>query len=1034
MERLERFRASVEMFHFQFPRMGLLAAVAAGMFAHSLSAADRVDFSRDVQPILADKCYHCHGPDAAQRKAGLRLDTLEGALARDKDGNAALVPGNLEKSELVRRIFSKDADEQRPPPKSRRQLAGGQAELLKTWVQQGAQWGKHWAFVAPVRPTLPAVADKTWCRNPIDYFVLSRLQAEGLKPSPEAPKEKLIRRVTLDLTGFPPTPQEIDAYFADSSPDAYEKVVDRLLASPRYGERMALPWLDAARYADTNGFQEDRTRTSWIWRDWVVRAMNENMPFDEFTVDQIAGDLVPSATQEQKLASGFNRNHMLNGEGGAIPEESRNTYVIDRVNTTSTVWLGLTLGCCQCHDHKYDPFTQKEYYQLFAYFNNLPESGTVDAGGNANPVMKMATPEQDKQLLALKEKVATAEAAMKAGLPAIEAAQADWEQTAAATATPTWTVAKPTSVTSKNGATMTMLEDGSVLAGGTSPMTDVHEVVLKTAEQKISALRLEALPDDSLPHGGPGRSEDTGNFVLTHIEGEAVSVADPKRTEKLNFGSAEATYSQGNYTPTATLERKRNIGWAIWQAPDKKNLAATFSLIQPVGFPGGAEIHLRLHYESTPNKQHTMGRFRLSLANGTIVPPEVATALSVPVAQRHAEQKKKLQEYFRNTLARDYRKLNADVTSAKDAVTSFDNSLQSVMVMQEMPKPRETFIHVRGSYDKPGDRVYPSTPAALPPLPQDAPANRLALAQWLVSPENPLTARVTVNRYWQLFFGLGLLKTTEDFGIQGEKPSHPELLDWLATEFQSNHWNVKAIHRLIVTSATYRQSSHVSPELLEKDPENRLLARGARYRLSSFALRDQALAVSGLLVDQVGGMPVMPYQPPGLWEEFSFNKLNYVQDHGDKLYRRSLYTFWRRTVPPTTMFDTPSRQICTVRQARTNTPLQSLVLMNEMTYVECSRMLAERLLTDQGLKTDGERLSYGFRLCTGHAPTPGELTVLTASLERLHSQFRSDPAATNKLLSIGEKKRNETLDLTTLAAYAQVCDLMLNLDETLTKE
>jgi hypothetical protein len=1008
-------------------------------------STDRVDFSRDVQPILADKCFHCHGPDAGQRKAGLRLDTHEGAMALDKDGIAAVVPGNTGKSDLIRRIFSKDADEQMPPPKSKRQLSPQQAEVLKTWIERGAPWDKHWSFIPPVRPELPAVKDKKWGRNPIDAFILARLEAEGMHPSPEASKEKLIRRVALDLTGIPPTPEEVDAFVADHSPDAYEKVVDRLLASPRYGERMALPWLDAARYADTNGFQEDRTRTSWIWRDWVVKAMNDNMPFDEFTIEQIAGDLLPNATNSQKLASGFNRNHMLNGEGGAIAEESRNTYVIDRVNTTSTVWLGLTLGCCQCHDHKYDPFTQKEYYQLFAYFNNLPESGGVDAGGNAKPVAKMSTPEQDKQEALLKEKLAAAESTLKAALPQIDAGQADWEKTATEAGSPSWAVITPTSVKSDKGATLKIMEDGSVLAGGKSPATDIHEVVLKTTQQNISGLRIEALTDESLPHSGPGRSEDTGNFVLTQIEGEAVPADGTKSTQKLKFAGAEATYEQAGYPIAAALGGNPRTGWAVWQAPDKQKLAATLTLAQPVGFAAGTEIHLRLHYESKANKQHTMGRFRVSLASGKFLPAEVAAALAVAPDKRSPAQKQKLAQHYRNTMSREYRKLNADVVNAKDAITSLENSEPEVMVMQEMPRPRETFVHVRGQYDKFGDRVFPGIPAAISnamaaPATTQASAknqpqsNRLDLARWLVAPENPLTARVAVNRYWQLFFGTGIVKTTEDFGIQGERPSHPELLDWLATEFMASHWNVKAMHRLIVTSAAYRQSSSVMPELLEKDPENRLIARSARFRLSSFALRDQALAVSGLLVEQVGGSPVKPYQPPGLWEEFSFNKLKYEQDHGDSLYRRSLYTFWRRTVPPTMMFDTPSRQLCTVRQTRTNTPLQSLILMNEPTFVESARIMAERLLTDEKLKTDGQRLAYGFRLCTARQPSESELKLLQSSLDRLHAQFQSDPDAAKKLLAIGEKKRNESLDLPTLAAYSQVCDLLLNLDETLTKE
>ncbi len=848
--------------------------------------------------------------------------------------------------------------------------------------------------------------------------------------------------MTLDLTGLPPTLAEIDAFLADSSPDAYERVVDRLLASPRYGERMALPWLDAARFADTNGFQEDRTRTSWIWRDWVVKAMNDNMPFDQFTVEQLAGDLLPDAGISQKIATSFNRNHMLNGEGGSIAEESRNTYVIDRVNTTATVWLGLTLGCCQCHDHKYDPFTQKDYYQLFAYFNNLPETGGVDAGGDAKPVARVKTPRQDRQLAELTEARSRAEAELIAALPDIDAKQAEWEQAAddAGAATVAWTVVAPNAMSSKNGATLSKLEDGSILAGGTSPATDVYEIVLSTDLPNVAGLRLEALPDGSLPHGGPGRSEDTGNFVLTNIAAETAAAGDAAHVRKLVFSEAEATYSQPGYDIKDVPGGKSKTGWAVWHAPDKNHLAATFTFADPVALDAKAEIHLRLHFESKQNKQHTMGRFRVALASGPFLPAEVAAALNTPAGRRSKAQRQKITDHFRNTVSRDYRKLNAAVVNANDAVASFENSLPQVMVMEEMPRPRETFIHVRGNYDKFGDRVYPGVPDLFGPLPTDAPANRLALARWIVGPQNPLTARVAVNRYWQLFFGAGLVKTTEDFGIQGEKPSHPELLDWLAAEFiaptdSSQHpWDVKAMHRLIVTSATYRQSSSVSAELLEKDPDNRLLSRGPRYRLSSFALRDAALAMSGLLVDKVGGPPVKPYQPAGMWEEFSFNKLKYEQDHGENLYRRSLYTFWRRTVPPPTMFDTPSRQVCTVRQARTNTPLQSLVLMNETTYIECSRMMAERLLTDDAAKSDSDRVATAFRLCTARPPTEGETRVLQAALDRLRKQYAADAESAEKLLNIGEHPRNESLNAGEVAAYSQLCDMMMNLDEALTKE
>jgi hypothetical protein len=1018
----------------RFLLSGLMLSCAVCLSATRASAADSasapnsINYSRDIEPILADTCYHCHGPDGNQRKADLRLDQQDSTLAVH-DHHVAIVPGDVHKSELVTRIRSSDPDEKMPPPKSNRSLTPRQIDLLEQWVAQGATWGKHWAYEMPRQAELPAVKDTAWCRNAIDRFVLARLEQEGLRPSPEASKEKLIRRVTFDLIGLPPTLEEIDAFVKDTNPDAYEKVVDRLLASPHYGERQAREWLDAARYADSNGFQEDRTRTMWPWRDWVVKAMNDNMPYDEFVVEQIAGDQMPNATMPQKLASGFNRNHMLNGEGGRIPEESRVDYVIDRVNTTSTVFLGLTLACTQCHDHKYDPFTQKEYYQLFSYFNNLPETGSVDAGGNAKPVMKLKSPDDEKSLAELSDKAKSAELALNDALPRINAAEPEWEKTYTPSAT--WTIAVPQSMKSANGATFTHLADGSVLVGGKSPVTDVHELTIHTDLTGIRSIRLEAIPDDSLPHGGPGRSPDTGNFVLTKFEADAVSAVKPDELKKVAFASSEATYSQQGFDPNAAIGKDSKPGWAIFKAPDRKNLSAIFTAAEPIGFPGGTELRLRFNYESKANKEHTMGRFRLSLTTGVPTPDAVTEALAVDRADRTPKQKAAINAFFRTHYSDEFKTLSDAATAAKEKTAEYEKTLPEVMVMEDMPKPRDTHVLIRGSWDKPGPSVTPGVPAMLHPMPSDAPNNRLGLARWIVDPSNPLTARVTVNRYWQSFFGIGIVKTPEDFGVQGEKPSHPKLLDWLAVEFLQHGWNVKAIHRLIVTSATYRQSSHETPELIDRDPDNRLLARGPRHRLSAFELRDQALAVSGLLVDRVGGPPVFPYQPPNLWEEFSFGKIKYVQDHGDKLYRRSLYTYWRRTVQPTMMFDTASRQVCTVRRSLTNTPLQSLILMNETGYVEAARVLAQKLLEEKEA-TNASRIVEAFRRCTGRAPADHELTILTETLRRLQSQYAAAKADATKLINTGESPLNEKLNAQDLAAYTTLVNAIMNLDETLT--
>jgi hypothetical protein len=781
------------------PHPGILSLAFVFSCAIGLHAEEpRVDFARQIRPILSDNCFQCHGPDEKERKAKLRLDVREGVLGANP-GQGVVVAGKVDESELFQRLIAEEPTRRMPPAKSKRTLTSEQIDLVRRWIEQGADWKQHWAFEAPVRPPLPQVRDGSWCRDPLDRFILARLEREGLEPSPEAGRGTLLRRVTLDLTGLPPSPEEVDAFLADESPDAYEKAVDRLLASPRFGERVVLEWLDAARYADTNGYQQDRTRTLWPWRDWAVRALNDNMPFDQFTLEQIAGDLLPGATLEQKVATGFHRNHMLNGEGGRIAEESRVDYCVDRVDTTATVWLGLTVGCARCHDHKFDPFSQKEYYQLLAYFNSIDEVGGVDRGGNAAPVLAIPAPGQQDRMDDLNKSIAELEKKLKEKLP----------------------------------------------------------------EKEVDSL------------------------------------------------------------------------------------------------------------------------------------------------------KKKLDQQ-------------------KKAVEAARKSVVETMVMQDRPQPRETFVLLRGVYTNRGEKVEHGVPAVLHGLPEKPKNNRLDLARWLVDRRNPLTARVAVNHAWLRFFGTGIVRTVEDFGVQGEPPSHPELLDWLAVEFMESGWDVKALYRRIVTSATYRQSSRVTPLLRERDPQNRLLARGPRYRLPSMVLRDQALAVSGLLVEQVGGPPVKPYQPPGIWEEMSFGKTKYVQDHGRSLYRRSLYTFWRRAVGPTSFFDMSARQICTVRQGQTNTPLHALTTFNDVTHVEAARMLAERVMK---AKADPqERLTYLFRLATSRRPTDKELAILLQSFERLRKVYQQDPESAKKLLSVGEHPRDQALDQADHAALAGVANLVLNLDEVLFKE
>ena len=997
------------------------------LLAAALASRAEVDFNRDVQPILAENCYHCHGPDAAAREADLRLDKKEGAY-RTLDGITVIKPGDVAASDLLTRIHSTDKDEVMPPPKSNRKLTDVQKQTLQQWVAEGAKWGEHWAFVAAKRPVVP----KAGAAHPIDAFVQTRLLKEGPTPSPAASKEKLLRRVTLDLTGLPPTPQELDAFLAEMSADAYEKVVDRLLSSPRYGERMVWDWLDAARYADTNGYQGDPTRAMWYWRDWATRAFNENMPFDQFTIEQLAGDLLPKATQPQLIATGFHRNHMINGEGGRIAEESRVEYVQDRVETTGTVWMGLTFNCCRCHDHKFDPLAQKEYYQLSAYFNSIDESGANDAGGLANPTISLATGEHQKKVDELKAAEEQAKKEVADQEQKLRGTQPQWEQELKAGAADgkfaevKWTLLVPEGLSADQGTVLTKTADGAVLASGPNPPKESIVFVTQPKLGAITGFRLEVLPDASLVNGGPGRA-DNGNFVLTEITLESGG-------KRVGLGAVSADFVQNEtLAPQMVFDGKPETGWAIMPQFGKPH-ALIFEPRAPMA--GDGPFALRLDCNST-NIAHTLGKFRLSATTDSPallrpIAENLRAILLKPDAERTAEDREALTKFYLErspqlTAAKDQRE------ASKKAREAAEKDVPRTMVMREREKPRETFVLVKGAYDNFADKVEHGTPAILPPLAADAPKSRLALAKWLVAPEHPLTARVTVNRFWQTFFGRGLVKTVDDFGVQGDKPSHPELLDWLAVEFRESGWDVKRLVKLIVTSATYRQSSKLSPGMAELDPENALLARGARGRMPSWMLRDQALAVSGLFVEKLGGPPVKVYQPEGVWEDATFGQIRYSQDHGEALYRRSLYVFWRRIVGPTLFFDVASRQNCTVKVGRTNTPLQALVTLNDVTYVEAARALAERMLKHGGA-TDDDRLAFAFRLCTARPPGPAEKAALATSLTRLRQQFAQEPEAAKKLIATGESKPDAKLDPVELAAHTAVGSLLLNLDETVSNE
>jgi mono/diheme cytochrome c family protein len=1035
----------------------LACAVPAATGAEPLPA--RVEFNRDIRPILSDTCFQCHGPDKARRKADLRLDTEAGALA-DLGGTRAVVPGKPEQSELLRRLTAADESERMPPAKIGRRLSEREVGLLRRWIEQGAKWQGHWSLLPPRRPPLPVIKNTRWPRNPIDYFILARLEKEGLAPSPEADRVTLIRRVTFDLTGLPPTPEEVDAFLADSSPDAYEKVVDRLLASPRFGERMAVPWLNGARYADTNGYQSDGERTMWRWRDWVIDAFNRNMPFDQFTIEQIAGDMLPGATLEQKIASGFNRNHRGNAEGGIIPEEYAAEYVVDRVDTTATVWLGLTLGCARCHDHKFDPVTQKEFYRLFAYFNNVPERGKAIKYGNSPPMLKSPTREQQEQLRRLETELATAESDFEKMAPQTAAAQARWEKSLAPEARD-WTVSRglvghyDLDGNTKNGCG----RSGGKFEGGPAFVAGrLGQAANLDGRRYLNAgdvghfgyydrFSLAAWVRTADGQGGTilSRMKDVpqGAGYSVRLEGGRLHVALVVRW----LDDAIRVHTESSLPPrewhhvavsydgsrVASGVRVYVDGMPQKLVVDLDDLNQDFKSTEPLRIGAGYGPAGRFHGAIDDVRVHDR---RLSDEEAAVlsVAESVGVLAALPAEKRTLQQATKLRLCFLEErgpveVRRTYDRVQRLRQRREELIESFPTT----MVMEEMPVPRDTFVLVRGEYDKHGEKVTPGVPASLPPLPAGAPNNRLGLARWLVDPSNPLTARVTVNRDWQHYFGIGLVKTVEDFGSQGEWPTHPDLLDWLATEFVRTGWDIKAMQRLLVTSATYRQSSRVTREMLQKDPENRLLAHGPRFRLPAEMVRDQALFASGLLVEKLGGPSVKTYQPASLWKELSGT--DYVPDHGANLYRRSLYTFWKRTVAPPAMlaFDAAGRETCIVRETRTNTPLQALTLMNETTFVEAARLLAQRVL-HEGQATPEGRVARMFRLVVSRPPRPAELRVLLAGLAEHRTHYEQDRGAALKLLSTGEAKRDERLDVGELAAYTAVANLILNLDEAVTKE
>lgn len=969
----------------------------------------------------------------------MRLDTKDGA-------HAAIKPGKIDESDLIQRIDSDDEDLLMPPPDSNRKLSVTQKSLLKRWVASGAEWGKHWSFTPIAKPSPPNVEAFTkklstipemgdWARHPIDQFVLRKMNEEGYRPSPQANRESLIRRVSLDLTGLPPAIEDIEAFLDDKSPNAYEKVVDRLLASPAYGERMAWNWLDAARYADSNGYQGDSERTMWPWRDWVVRAFNKNMRYDQFTKWQLAGDLMPDANFEQKLATGFLRNHMINGEGGRIPEENRVDYVLDMTETMGTVWLGLTLNCSRCHDHKYDPITQKDYYSLSAFFNQTPVDGR-GRSGQAAPVLLAPTPEQNVLIAQRERELKDQKEQLNRRIEELNKLQPEWEkkQLAAVDTENVWQLLE---IDSAEAVTQNLeiQDDKSILATGPNPDNDTYTIVGHVKVGELTGLRLEALRHPSMTNGGIARS-DSGNFVLTEIEIN-IQKGETEKPEKIVIASAEATYEQGSLKIQNTFDGNQKSGWAVYEGkPVDRNHAAVFRFKSPIKLLSDSKLSIVLRHDSV-HKNHNLGRFRLAITSFNKPTlgdqkSKLQDAIATSAKSRTTEQKKLVDSEFRKT-DDQYQKLLKEVEGDEKRLESARGKVAKVMVMQDISKPRETFILDRGLYNKPGDVVTENVPESLPDLPEKTLRNRLALANWLVSKDNPLTARVTVNRFWQQVFGIGLVKTPEDFGVQGEIPKHLDLLNWLAADFRDNGWDVKRLMKTIVMSETYRQTSQATSALYQADPENRYFARGPRFRMPSWMIRDQALAASGLLVKKQGGPSVNGYQPPGIWEEATFGKKKYTQDHGESLYRRSLYTFWRRIIAPTMFFDTASRQTCSVKALRTNTPLHALLTMNDVIFVEAARTLAQKTLELEN-KSDDERLDIIYRRVLSRSPTQQEREIFMAGLQRSRTEFKKNPQAASDMLAVGESLRNETLDAIEHASWTALCLAVFNLDEAVTKE
>lgn len=1005
----------------------------------SLHAEEPVRFNRDVRPILSKNCFACHGFDAKTREAELRLDTREGALAKAESEVPAIVPGKVMESELWFRINDKSPTEIMPPPKHHGPLSDKEKDVLRRWIEQGAPYEGHWAFVKPETPPVPSVVVEGG--NVIDSFIQQKLTEKNLAFAAEAERGTLLRRLSFDLTGLPPSPEQVQAFVADTRPQAYEEAVDRLLASPQFGEHMALPWLDAARYADTNGYSIDGGRHAWLWRDWVIKAFNDNMPYDQFLTKQLAGDLLPGATESDMIATAFQRNHSITHEGGTIPEENLTNYAADRVKTYGEAVIGLTMACAQCHDHKYDPISQQDYYQMFAFFNRLDDKGLDgDGGRNSQPAMEamtpLATPEEVAQV---KEDLAKAESELAEERPE---EQAVWEQQlrAAHAQRGKEFATQPTEllgVSTPNGSPdrLKIMPDQSLeIHGGDFAAYNVS-TRLPADLKVIHGVRIVFEPmaqaKNTIGYGNGTFIMNTVNVAATSFPAGNVDPNDP-----LPLSRITASDQLPGFPLSALWSSDVRTGWSPPSGAQPQHLSLTFAKPLVVSeFP-----YLTAELVFNYGRGNNPGKFRILAFTGETddsdLPSDVLAALQTDAAQRSPEQAQRIAQYFRD--------FSPHRALARHRVANLRERLEvltqkhSVLVMNESKKPRKTHILERGVYSSPLAEVQPGTPAFLPALNQPN-ATRLDLAKWTVSRDHPLTARVAANRFWEVAFGRGLSTSTADFGSQGIWPTHPELLDWMAVHFMESGWNVKEMMKLIVMSRTYRQSSHTTAEMVANDPLNEWLSRGPRFRLSAEAIRDQALAVSGLLVDRIGGPSVKIYQPGDLWRAVSHygstpaTAQTFVQDHGEKLYRRSLYTYWKRTLPPTNLatFDAPNREVCTVGRTNTNTPLQALVLLNDPQFVEAARHFAVRVLRQGG--DDRTRLLYGFRAVTSREATAKELSLLESALQAEKAKFSGKEELSRGYLSIGESAVSTEFSLEQQATWTAVAQLLLNLSETITR-